>query len=96
LATRRLATCPTCMSSVEFILLGEQTWPADIAEKLGLPPIITLWSCSHCLTTVSEPDLLPYQTPAEQSKKNALEVEAQVSRARATRLLALDPLTDSQ
>ncbi len=95
MATRRLATCPTCMSSVEFILLGEQTWPAEVAEKLGLPATITLWSCPHCLTTVSEPDLLPYQKPAEQSEKKAHEVEPQVSRSPVTRLLALDPLADS-
>jgi hypothetical protein len=95
LATRRLATCPTCMSSVEFILLGEQTWPAEVAEKLGLPATITLWSCPHCLTTVSEPDLLPYQRPAEQPEKKAREIETQVLRSSAMRLLALDPLTDS-
>ncbi len=93
MATRRLATCPTCMSSVEFILLGEQKWPAEVAEKLGLPATITLWSCPHCLTTVSEPDLLPYQKPVEQPEKKAREVE--VPRSPVARLLALDPLADN-
>jgi hypothetical protein len=83
------------MSSVEFTFLGEQTWPPEVAEKLGLPAIITLWSCPHCLTTVSEPDLLPYQKPVEQPEKKAREVETQVSRSPVIRLHALDPLTET-
>lgn len=39
-------------------MLGEQHWPPEIAAKFGLPAVILLWSCPHCHTTVSEPDLL--------------------------------------
>ncbi len=84
------------MCGVEFILLGEQTWPAEVAEKFGLPATITLWSCPNCLTTVSEPDLLPYQKPAEQTEKKAREVETQSARSPVMRLLALDPLAENR
>ncbi len=60
MAQRRLATCPTCGCGGEFELLGEQNWPPEIAQKLGLPATIRLWSCPCCMTTVSEPELLPY------------------------------------
>jgi hypothetical protein len=56
---RRIATCPTCRQTGEFVFLGEQHWPAEVAAKLGLPSIILLYSCECCQTTVSEPDLLP-------------------------------------
>jgi hypothetical protein len=58
--TKRLATCPTCKRSGEFDFLGEQRWPPQVAQRLGLPAVIALWSCPHCATTVSEPDLLPH------------------------------------
>ncbi len=61
MTARRLATCPTCNHSGEFSLLGVQKWPPQVAEKLGLPSEIPLWSCPNCQTTISDPDLLPYQ-----------------------------------
>jgi hypothetical protein len=63
--TKRLATCPTCKRSGEFDYLGEQRWPPQVAQRLGLPSVINLWSCPHCATTVSEPDLLPYEVRTE-------------------------------
>jgi hypothetical protein len=59
----KLAMCPTCNYNGEFELLGEQHWPPEVAQRLGLPAVIKLWSCPHCMTTVSEPDLLPHQPP---------------------------------
>jgi hypothetical protein len=61
MALRKLAMCPTCNYNGEFELLGEQRWPEEIAQRLGVPAVIRLWSCPHCLTTISEPDLLPHQ-----------------------------------
>lgn len=56
---RRLATCPSCNCRGEFVFLGDQRWPAELARAMGLPEVIPLWSCPSCLTTVSEMDLLP-------------------------------------
>ncbi len=56
---RILATCPTCKGRGEFEYLGEQHWPPEVARRLGLPEVITLWSCSCCMTTISETELLP-------------------------------------
>ncbi len=56
---RRLATCPSCNCRGEFVYLGNQRWPAELAHRMGLPEVIALWSCPSCLTTVSEMDLLP-------------------------------------
>jgi len=67
MTAHRLATCPTCNHSGEFELLGVQKWPPQVAEKLGLPSEIPLWSCPHCLTTISDPDLLPYRGPSTAS-----------------------------
>jgi len=47
--------CPTCGSYTTFVFLGEQRWPPRVAEKLGLAPIMLLWTCGHCQTTISEP-----------------------------------------
>jgi hypothetical protein len=55
----KYGVCPTCNRSGEFTLLGEQVWPAAVAKKLNLPARIALWQCPNCLTTVSDPDLLP-------------------------------------
>jgi len=59
LPEKRLATCPTCKHTGKFDYLGEQHWPPELARKSSLPSIIVLWSCSHCHTTISEPNLLP-------------------------------------
>jgi hypothetical protein len=49
--------CPTCEQYVTFAYLGKQTFPEAVAEKLGLPSDIHLWSCSHCHSTISHVDL---------------------------------------
>ncbi len=61
LPEHRIAACPTCKHTGEFDYLGEQHWPPELTRKLGLPSTIMLWSCSHCHTTISEPDLRPAQ-----------------------------------
>jgi hypothetical protein len=65
MSMRKLAMCPTCNFRGEFELLGEQHWPPEVAGKLGLPPVIRLWSCPHCMSTISEPDLLPFQAATD-------------------------------
>jgi hypothetical protein len=55
---KRFAICPSCNHSGDFALLGVQRVPLEVAQKLGLPTSIVLWSCPHCHTTVSEPDLI--------------------------------------
>lgn len=76
MAERKFATCPTCQQCGHFEWLGEQRWPVDVARKLGLPAVITLWSCPSCMTTVSDTDLLParagknYTTALEANSRN--------------------------
>ena len=59
MAEHKFATCPTCQQCGQFEWLGEQRWPEEVARKLGLPSVITLWSCPSCMTTISDSDLLP-------------------------------------
>ncbi len=47
--------CPTCGSYTRFDFLGEQRWPPRVAEKLGLSPVMFLWTCGNCQTTISQP-----------------------------------------
>src|SRR5262245_56823095 len=61
MAERKFATCPTCQQCGQFDWLGEQRWPEEVARRLGLPSVITLWSCPSCMTTISDGDLLPPQ-----------------------------------
>ena len=49
--------CPTCEEYTTFIYCGKQSFPEAVAEKLGLPTAIHLWSCSHCHSTISHVDL---------------------------------------
>ena len=49
--------CPTCEQHANFNYRGTQTFPDVVAEKLGLPAEIHLWSCDHCHTTISHVDL---------------------------------------
>lgn len=53
-----LAICPSCHCEGYFVWLGEQRWPEAVARRLGVPSVITLWSCPHCSTTVSETALI--------------------------------------
>jgi len=59
MAERRGATCPICNCRGDFFYLGEQRWPLELARRMEVPAVIGLWSCPNCMTTVSEPDLLP-------------------------------------
>ena len=53
----RIARCPTCETRTEFSYAGEQRWPARIAELNGIDPVVKLWHCGCCHSTVSERDL---------------------------------------
>ena len=55
----RWAICPSCRQPGEFQDSGQQRWPRAVAAAHGLPPVITLWTCPHCGTTVCETDLRP-------------------------------------
>ena len=54
---QREACCPSCGHHGRFTYNGEQHWPKEIADKLGMPADIKLWSCNHCGSTISEIDL---------------------------------------
>ncbi|MBZ0277775.1 MAG: hypothetical protein K8I60_16635 [Anaerolineae bacterium] len=49
--------CPTCDQWAEFTYLGAQRWPQRLVDLTGVPPVIFLWQCGHCLTTLSEPQV---------------------------------------
>jgi len=55
----REAGCPTCGRRTRFSFQGEQRWPQRVAEAAGLAsPIIRLWNCHACNTTVCEHSLV--------------------------------------
>lgn len=54
---RRQAICPTCAQRTTFTYSGEQRWPSRVAEKMNVAPVMTLWHCDHCHTTLSEYEL---------------------------------------
>lgn len=51
------AVCPNCGCKTEFHFTGEQQWPPAVAAKLGISPLVRLWTCSLCESTISENDL---------------------------------------
>lgn len=53
----RYLHCPSCAQLSRFRFSGEQHWPAHIAEAAGIEPIVRLWTCQSCNSTLSEPDL---------------------------------------
>ena len=53
----KTAVCPTCGDHSEFVLCGVQEWPARVAEAVGLPTTMSVWSCQSCETTLLEPNL---------------------------------------
>ena len=55
--TQREGCCPSCGECGTFTYAGEQRWPPQVAEATGLPPVINLWSCDNCSSTISETDL---------------------------------------
>jgi hypothetical protein len=50
----REAGCPTCQERTRFSFRGEQRWPLRVAQALGIEPVVRLWNCHNCNTTVSE------------------------------------------
>lgn len=53
----RHAQCPSCGSYSEFTYAGEQRWREEVAKAAGLPPVVKLWHCNACHTTLIGPDL---------------------------------------
>ncbi len=53
----RHATCPSCGCETNFSHAGEQHWPVPVAQAVGVDPIVQLWNCQGCHSTLSEQDL---------------------------------------
>lgn len=49
--------CTSCEQAATFQYRGDQTFPQAVADQLGLPAVIHLWSCGHCHSTISHVDL---------------------------------------
>jgi len=45
--------CPTCKGRTGFKFLGEQRWPERLVKKMGVGPVVTLWRCQDCDTTIT-------------------------------------------
>jgi rubrerythrin len=45
--------CPSCGSDAGFMFISEQRWPERVAKKLDIAPLVTLWRCLTCDTTVT-------------------------------------------
>lgn len=46
--------CPTCGQQTTFVYLGEQHWPPAVAQKLNMDPVVHLWRCERCQTTLTQ------------------------------------------
>jgi ribosomal protein L37AE/L43A len=57
------ATCPSCGKRGRFTHSGTQHWPQAVAPAHNLPPVIHLWTCPHCPSTLSEVALFPDSRP---------------------------------
>jgi hypothetical protein len=55
----RWGVCPTCGVEGLFHFHGEQRWPERVADKLGMKPLMHLWTCDTCHTTFAEPTDTP-------------------------------------
>ncbi len=53
----RVASCPTCQTRTRFSYAGEQHWPERVVRATGIAPVVRLWHCGRCRTTVSEYEL---------------------------------------
>lgn len=49
-------TCPTCHTETVFTFVGQQTWPEAVAKSLDMPPVVNLWRCENCHTTITVTD----------------------------------------
>lgn len=45
--------CDFCGQHTTFTYLGEQYWPEKVAARMGISPVVRLWDCSTCKTTVT-------------------------------------------
>jgi len=50
----RVGLCPTCGEYTQFNFLGEQHWPPRVVEATGMGPVVHLWLCGSCQTTLTE------------------------------------------
>lgn len=51
----RRGICPSCGTESTFVFHGEQRWPDKVADKLGMKPLMHLWTCDSCHSTFAEP-----------------------------------------
>ncbi|MFQ3566303.1 MAG: hypothetical protein SNJ59_04830 [Aggregatilineales bacterium] len=51
------AFCPSCGQHGWFAFQGVQHWSEGVIAQAGIPQSTTLWTCEHCLSTLSEPAL---------------------------------------
>jgi transcription elongation factor Elf1 len=47
------AVCPSCNQEATFTCIGHQHWPDNVARALDMNPVIALWRCSNCRSTVT-------------------------------------------
>lgn len=53
----RKARCPSCGQQTQFSYSGVQRWPKRVAEAAGINPVVYLWNCQSCQSTISEQNL---------------------------------------
>lgn len=53
----RRGYCPSCDQQAIFSFAGEQHWPQQVAEAVGVEPVVRLWHCHGCNSTISEAEL---------------------------------------
>lgn len=51
------ARCPSCGRVSQFRQIGAQEWPEAVARQAGLPPVVRLYLCGVCQSTISEQNL---------------------------------------
>jgi hypothetical protein len=52
-----IARCPNCDTRSQFVYMGEQHWPERVAKASGMTPLVHLWQCENCHTTIVTPDV---------------------------------------
>ena len=53
----RQRECPSCHQCADFTYVGEQRWPAALARQYNVSPVMSLWICGNCRSTLGEPSL---------------------------------------
>jgi hypothetical protein len=51
------AVCPSCQKTACFHFIGNQHWPSDVAEAASLEPVIAIWRCNQCQSSLLETNL---------------------------------------